>query len=75
VVNSVLNLLHRVNMGNVADVAEVHTASIFTVEIFKKCEFPCIYSFVFLKKHAEMKSYGGGNVPRPHDVTSEDLNS
>jgi hypothetical protein len=39
-VNSVLWLLHRVDVGNVADISEVHAASIFRIEVWIS-EFLC----------------------------------
>jgi hypothetical protein len=34
-VNSVLGLLHRVDLGDVTDISEVHVASIFRVKVSK----------------------------------------
>jgi hypothetical protein len=51
-----------VNVRNVVGFSEVHTASIFRVEVCKSCEFLCIHKIMFFeKKRRENK--GGGLVP------------
>jgi hypothetical protein len=47
-VGCVLGLLHRVDVGNVADVSEVHAPSIFSVEVWRLVSFYIpIYIIVF----------------------------
>jgi hypothetical protein len=38
-VNSVLGLLYHVNVGDVADISEVHALSIFSVEVCRLVSF------------------------------------
>jgi hypothetical protein len=53
-VNSVLGLLHHVVVGSVVDVSEVHSASIFRVEV---CRLVSYYVYVSLY-HSIMKRKG-----------------
>jgi hypothetical protein len=43
VVNSVLWLLYRVDVGDVTDVVEVYAASIFRVKVCEEGQFLCVY--------------------------------
>jgi hypothetical protein len=45
--DSVLELLHRVDMGNVAVVSKVNSAPIFRVKVCKFGEVTSIYRFLF----------------------------
>jgi hypothetical protein len=47
--NSVLVLLHRVDVAVVSDISEVDTAAIFRVEVCKMREYLYLYSIMFLK--------------------------
>jgi hypothetical protein len=46
-------LLHRVDVGDVANLSKVHAASIFRVEVCKLGEFLCIYGILFQEIRAE----------------------
>jgi hypothetical protein len=59
-IDSVLGLLHHVNVGDVADVSEVYTTSIFRVEVCKVCEFLCIRKILFFGKKKGVVKVGIG---------------
>jgi hypothetical protein len=46
-VNSVCGWLHHADIGNVANVLEVHATTIFRFEVFRVGEFSCIYRLSF----------------------------
>jgi hypothetical protein len=46
-VDSVLTLLHRVDVSYVIDISEVHVASIFRVEVCRLVSFcACVYAYI-----------------------------
>lgn len=47
-ISSVLGLLHRLDVSDVADVSEVHASSIFMVEVSVTDVYYCVYSFLAL---------------------------
>jgi hypothetical protein len=51
-----------VDVGNIADVSQVHAASIFRVEVCRVGEFLCIYGLCFERK---LREKSGGLIPRP----------
>jgi hypothetical protein len=58
VVESVLGWLHCMDVGNVADILEVHAASIFRVQIYRVGEFLSMSKFM-LPKIPEGRNTGG----------------
>jgi hypothetical protein len=53
-----------VDVDSFADILEVHTASIFTVEVCTGGEFLCMYRFMFQKDHKE-EELGASASSRP----------
>jgi hypothetical protein len=50
--NSILGLLNIVDMGNAADISEVHAAFIFRSEVIKLGEFLGMYGIPFRKNNS-----------------------
>jgi hypothetical protein len=48
---SALGFLHCVEVGSVADLSELYTASVLRAEVCKAGTFPCIYRFWLRKKN------------------------
>jgi hypothetical protein len=52
-IKSALGCSYHVDVGNIADGSQVHAATIFRVEVFRVCEFPCIYGLFRVKAQGE----------------------